>query len=321
MAGTYTFAPADKHWSVALDELRGQIARRGEHCIRGLGRSFRIADRDNSWALSYKEFKVALANNGLQVSQKTAEQIFKHFDGNRDGEVSYKEFLKAVQGDMNERRKNIVYAAFRKMDSSKDGRLNWEDLKDKYDVSKHPKVISGELTEKKAFENFLNSFDGDHGDRNGVVTLAEWTDNYRGISASYPSNDDAFCHMMRGAWRLSAADVADDAPRSEAQRAVELKQLLTTIRTKIEQKTVGAESGERALVRKMKFSDVEADGYVSEKQFNNAMNHFGVDHATLFDTFAEPRAALGSGGAGGEPPYEIDYRKFANLVYDGHRDM
>lgn len=29
-----------------------------------------------------------------------------------------------------------------------------------YNASKHPKVLSGELTEQQVLENFLNAFDG-----------------------------------------------------------------------------------------------------------------------------------------------------------------
>ena len=52
------------------------------------------------------------------------------------------------------------------------GYLTIDNIKDIYSVSKHPQVIAGKMTKEEALQEFLNSFEGSEGDRDGKVSSA-----------------------------------------------------------------------------------------------------------------------------------------------------
>jgi hypothetical protein len=60
--------------------------------------------------------------------------------------------------------------------------LEVSDLKNVYDVSKHPKVIGGQLTEDEALQEFLDGFEGGAGPKDGIVSPDEWIEYYKGVS-------------------------------------------------------------------------------------------------------------------------------------------
>ena len=52
------------------------------------------------------------------------------------------------------------------------GYLTIDNIKDIYSVSKHPQVIAGKMTKEEALQEFLNSFEGSEGNRDGKVSSA-----------------------------------------------------------------------------------------------------------------------------------------------------
>lgn len=61
---------------------------------------------------------------------------------------------------MNEDRVAVVEEAFAVLDESGDGVVTLEDVKDKYDASGHPSVLSGAATEDEILTKFLGRFEG-----------------------------------------------------------------------------------------------------------------------------------------------------------------
>lgn len=80
---------------------------------------FRAMDRNKSGSLDPVEFKYAMRDYGLGLSEVEVQQILKYFDTNKDGKLSFDEFLRAIRGDLNERRLKMVHAAYNVLD--KDG--------------------------------------------------------------------------------------------------------------------------------------------------------------------------------------------------------
>ena len=71
-------------------------------------------------------------------------------------------------------------------------------LRSIFNCSKHPKVVSGEMSEEQVFSNFLKNFN-DYG--NGKLDRKEWDDYYSAVSFSI-DNDDHFVLLMKCAWNL-----------------------------------------------------------------------------------------------------------------------
>ena len=68
-------------------------------------------------------------------------------------------FFFGSQPPLNNRRMDLIMRAFAKLDSDKSGQVTKEDLEGVYDVTKHPKYMSGEWSADKIFEEFLKTFE------------------------------------------------------------------------------------------------------------------------------------------------------------------
>ena len=81
--------------------------------------------------------------------------LFKAFDVDGCGEIRYDEFVRVVVGPMNQFRTQLVQKVFNKIDFNSDGVLNIEDIKGRYDASKHPEVKSGKKSEEVLHEHLV----------------------------------------------------------------------------------------------------------------------------------------------------------------------
>ena len=76
-----------------LEQLREQMKARGARGFVGLQRKFKIMDDDNSKTLNLVEFKKAVRECGLTLSDLQLSELFSLFDKDRNGVVDYEEFL------------------------------------------------------------------------------------------------------------------------------------------------------------------------------------------------------------------------------------
>lgn len=123
----------------------------------------------------------------------------KHFDKDGSGAINFDEFLRAIRGELSESRVGYIRQAYNKLDVNCDGQVKLDDIAKLYDVSQHPDVKSGLLSEKDAYLQFMSLWDTQVPD--GVVTFDEFCDYYRDVSASIDT-DEYFGAMMTSAWKL-----------------------------------------------------------------------------------------------------------------------
>jgi Ca2+-binding EF-hand superfamily protein len=150
--------------------------------------------------LSRDELMYGLRDYGISINPTELEQLFLIFDRDKNGFVDFDEFLVAIKGPMNERRKRLVKMAFDILDTDGSGEITIEELESKYDVSANPGVKAGKITRRQAMEEFMSQWDRTNKD--GLVTLEEFEDYYKDISASI-DGDDYFELMIRNAWRIA----------------------------------------------------------------------------------------------------------------------
>jgi len=130
--------------------------------------------------------------------------VFGHFDKDRSGAISFDEFLNGCRGPLNVRRTQMIYMAFKSLDKDSNGVIELDDIRGVYDASKHPDFISNKRTSDEILREFLDTFDSAV-DKDGKVTLAEFIEYYKNISASI-DNDDYFELMIRNAWHISGGE-------------------------------------------------------------------------------------------------------------------
>ncbi|GMH63593.1 hypothetical protein TrST_g272 [Triparma strigata] len=208
-------APRPQHQSLAqiagtgnvthiISRLKKQLASRGARGIIGLGRKFKIMDDNGNGALSPEEFKKAMAECALDLTESECLSLFKYFDKDGSGDIGFEEFLGGVRGAMNPRRLAFVSQAFDIIDADGNGFVEPSDIVEAYKAKEHPDVQSGKKTEEEVLREFLDTFDVG-GEKDGCVTRAEFENYYKNVSASI-DNDDYFELMMRNAWHISGGE-------------------------------------------------------------------------------------------------------------------
>ena len=80
----------EKHVQISnFEEIKKNVIdlckKRSANGLRGLRRMFKAMDRNRNGSLSPVEFKYAMRDYGLNLSEIEVTQIVKHFDTNKDG--------------------------------------------------------------------------------------------------------------------------------------------------------------------------------------------------------------------------------------------
>ena len=184
-----------------IEKVREKIvARGGSTGIRGIAKLLSIMDDNGDKRLSRDELKYGLRDYGIDLTPTELEQVFNVMDRDKNGFVDVTEFLVAIKGDMNSRRKGIIKQAFNALDKDNSGEISVEELCEAYDFSHAPEVLAGARSVDQAARDFMKQWD--RHDSDGTVTLAEFEDYYKDISASI-DDDDYFELMIRNAWRIA----------------------------------------------------------------------------------------------------------------------
>ena len=166
------------------------------------------------------------------------------------------------------KRLELVEKAWRVLDKYNDGSVTMEDLMEVYDVSLHPDVFAGKITEEEAIMEFAKQWDHD---KSGAITQNEFIDYYRGVSNSI-KDDEHFEELIKSAWKLQDDGAADDGlygvtrfrpvteppPRITADEEADNIQLM--LRKRLEILTGFADVGTQAYKVKQYFKKYDEDG-------------------------------------------------------------
>jgi hypothetical protein len=83
---------------VSLRDVETKLASKMYAGFVGVKDSFRRMDKDFSGMLTYDEFRAALRENQLDVSDEDFKTLCTTFDGNKDGAIDYHEWSERMGG-------------------------------------------------------------------------------------------------------------------------------------------------------------------------------------------------------------------------------
>ncbi len=154
---------------------------------------------DGKSKVTREEFTQWFKELGVSLQKVDIENLLSYFDKSGEGYCNFEEFLSGIRGKPNQRRQAIVDKAFLKFDKEGNGVIDVTEIRQVFNCAKHPKVVSGEMSEEQVFATFLKNFNDVNGQ--GKIDRKEWNDYYSAVSYSI-DNDDHFVILMKTAWNL-----------------------------------------------------------------------------------------------------------------------
>ena len=115
-----------------------------------------------------------------------------------------------ILGELTPYRQNIIRQAFAALDRDRDGLLDFEEVKARFDPTRHPDVITGTRTVEDCRFEFLDMFTTHHNVQHGFapdksVTLDEFM-SYHHYLSSFIDTDKQFKTMMSGVWNMDLVE-------------------------------------------------------------------------------------------------------------------
>ena len=118
--------------------------------------------------------------------------------------------MNTILGDFSAYRQNIVQQAFTALDSDQDGFLDFEEVKARFDPTRHPDVISGTRTVDDCRFEFLDMLTTHHNVQHGfvpdkTVSMEEFV-SYHHYMSAFIDTDKQFKTMMSGVWNMDLVE-------------------------------------------------------------------------------------------------------------------
>ena len=168
--------------------------------MRSTGKFFRqMRSYDGKSKVSREDFVKWFKELSITLPNQDMDTLLAFFEKDQDGYCHFEEFLTAVRGKPNARRQAIIDKAFLKFDKEGNGIIDVTEIRQVFNCTKHPKVVSGEMSEEQVFAMFLKNFNDYNGQ--GKIDRKEWNDYYSSVSYTI-DNDDHFVILMKTAWNL-----------------------------------------------------------------------------------------------------------------------
>jgi Ca2+-binding EF-hand superfamily protein len=186
--------------STVVNKVKASLGKQSVRALRGLTKAFKnILVHNGVRKLDKQEFYFGLKDYGVGITKREAEVLLDYFDTEEDGFVNLDAFLQAVRGKPNATRQSWIDKAWNKIDKEGNGYVTAYDIRQIFDCSQHPKVLSGEMCFDEVFTQFLQSFGDKNGD--GSITYNEWNDYYAAVSASI-DRCEHFVDLVKSCWKL-----------------------------------------------------------------------------------------------------------------------
>jgi len=180
-----TKAESELHES--LMKVKEVFHQRGAYAGRALARVIRNFD-DGDGNINKQELELGLRNYlGFEMDEQDFEHVWRYFDEDNSGAITIAEFLYGIRGNLNKTRLNAVIEAYEKIDRDSSGLISLNEIEALYDVSNHPKVLSGEWSRREALTDFLKQWDADN---SAEVTKEEFLDYFKDVSLGMPDDED-----------------------------------------------------------------------------------------------------------------------------------
>ena len=182
-----------------LSRMRQKLLELGPNTIATLPKVFKSKPSyDNNADVNVQDFFEGLQMYGLHIIKEEAVLLCRYFDQTGTEMINFEKFLYALRGKPNAERQATIDYVYSKFDKNRVGYAEATELRKVFNCVKHPRFLSGELTEDQIFYLYLKNFSNEV---KAQVTKKEWDDYYAGISVAV--DDDAhFIKLIKNQFKV-----------------------------------------------------------------------------------------------------------------------
>ena len=204
----------------SLTKFRNILKSQGTKSIFRFQRMLSIYDRKHSGLISFDNFYNIFKAYYSNISLADIKSIFSLFESKTNPndnteikiisllQIKYDELLKSIIGNMPLNRQLIVKKVFDSFEKGSDGKIMTNDIKTKFNYSRHPDVLSGKNSAIEIYNDFLDFIetfreynDNLKGKYSFEMNYDEFADFYSEISM-YIEDDDYFEKLLKNCWNL-----------------------------------------------------------------------------------------------------------------------
>ena len=191
-----------------IEIIRKNIKSKGIRCLIALENNFRSLDEDNSQTVDFASFKKVSNDFKFGLSEENLQNLFFFFDKEEKGKIDYDEFIRIIRGQMSNSRRELIEKIFESFEPDKEGIVHMDKLSEFFNPEAHPDAIKGLRKPEEIYNEFMETFEGNHNYLNGdeaqygKVDLDEFCDYYDSISMTIEKDKD-FENIVLGVWGLS----------------------------------------------------------------------------------------------------------------------
>ena len=182
-----------------LSRMRQKLLELGPNTIATLPKVFKSKPSyDNNADVNVQDFFEGLQMYGLHIIKEEAVLLCRYFDQTGTEMINFEKFLYALRGKPNAERQQAIDYVYSKFDKNHVGYAEATELRKVFNCVKHPRFLSGELSEDQIFYLYLKNFSNEV---KAQVSKKEWDDYYAGISVAV--DDDAhFIKLIKNQFQV-----------------------------------------------------------------------------------------------------------------------
>ena len=138
--------------------MRQKLLELGANTIATLPKIFKSKPSyDGKCHVHCSDFFDSLVSYGYNIIKEEAVLLCRYFDPDATEQIDFEKFLFALRGKPNAERQQTIDYVYSKFDKKNIGYAEATELRKVFNCVKHPRYLSGELTEDQIFYLYLNN--------------------------------------------------------------------------------------------------------------------------------------------------------------------
>uniref|UniRef100_A0A7S1H024 DM10 domain-containing protein n=1 Tax=Hemiselmis andersenii TaxID=464988 RepID=A0A7S1H024_HEMAN len=181
------------------EQLRAMLYKRGPGGVRGLARAMAHVSRGTG-QIDRTDLDTVLGFCGVAMTPDAVNSLFARYDQGQ-GVVDASAMVQGLRVPLSRAQERAVLAVFETLEDPtfKTGAVEMHEVIKRYQPGRHPRVVSGDMSESEAMRELEDGLEG----LEGTVMAKDLVGFYCDVVAGYKLTDDQLTEMLRAMWGIS----------------------------------------------------------------------------------------------------------------------